>query len=107
MRWRMVAMVFAGTAVMGSGSSLLARAQAPSQEPVAVTDCADSEALKAKREDRGKRLQDWPNLARYREANAVSFAPEKNDARVVIMGDSITDGWSRPQFGRFFPGKPY
>jgi lysophospholipase L1-like esterase len=23
------------------------------------------------------------------------------------MGDSITDGWSSPQFGGFFPGKPY
>ena len=23
------------------------------------------------------------------------------------MGDSITDGWSNPQFGGFFPAKPY
>jgi len=23
------------------------------------------------------------------------------------MGDSITDGWQQPQFGGFFPGKPY
>ncbi len=23
------------------------------------------------------------------------------------MGDSITDGWSNPEFGGFFPGKPY
>jgi len=26
---------------------------------------------------------------------------------VVFMGDSITDSWQQPQFGGFFPGKPY
>jgi len=25
----------------------------------------------------------------------------------VFMGDSITDMWAQPQFGGFFPGKPY
>ena len=27
--------------------------------------------------------------------------------RVVFMGDSITDGWTHPENGGFFPGKPY
>ena len=52
-------------------------------------------------------LNDWANLARYREANGVLAAPGKDELRVVFMGDSITDMWARPQFGGFFPGKPY
>src|ERR1700681_900661 len=52
-------------------------------------------------------LQDWPNLAHYREANAKLPARGKNETRVVFMGDSITEGWSNPQNGGFFPGKPY
>ena len=54
-----------------------------------------------------KTLQDWPNLARYRAANATLAPPANNEPRVVFMGDSITDMWVQPQFGGFFPGKPY
>ena len=53
------------------------------------------------------RLSDWPNLARYREANRTLAAPGPGEARVVFMGDSITDAWPQPRFGPFFPGKPY
>jgi acyl-CoA thioesterase-1 len=50
-------------------------------------------------------LLDWPNLARFREANAMLSRPAGNENRVVFFGDSITEGWSRD--GGFFPGKPY
>lgn len=50
---------------------------------------------------------DWPNLARYSEANKQVAPPEKNEQRVVFMGDSITDSWDDPVYGGFFPGKPY
>jgi lysophospholipase L1-like esterase len=53
------------------------------------------------------RLRDWANLARYREANRTLPAPAAGEARVVFMGDSITDAWPQPRFGAFFPGKPY
>jgi len=53
------------------------------------------------------RLSDWPNLARYREANRMLAAPGPGEGRVVFMGDSITDAWPQPRFGAFFPGKPY
>jgi lysophospholipase L1-like esterase len=54
-----------------------------------------------------KTLLDWPNLARYREANASLVPPAAGEQRVVFMGDSITDMWVLPRFGEFFPGKPY
>jgi lysophospholipase L1-like esterase len=53
------------------------------------------------------RLKDWAFMARYREDNAKLGKPAAGEARVVFMGDSITDSWQQPRFGGFFPGKPY
>jgi lysophospholipase L1-like esterase len=52
------------------------------------------------------RLRDWPNLARYREANA-ELKRAGNRAAVVFMGDSITDNWDNDGYGGFFPGAGY
>jgi len=49
---------------------------------------------------------DWPALDHYREANAQLAPPTANEARVVFMGNSITEGWA-PRFATQFPGKPY
>lgn len=49
---------------------------------------------------------DWPNLAKYRDANAQLPPPAKNENRVVFMGNSITEGWNQ-YFPTMFPGKPY
>src|SRR5215471_11092505 len=51
-----------------------------------------------------KKLDDWPQLGRYADANAA--LPATQASRVVFYGDSITDGWTR-NGGTFFPGKPY
>ena len=53
------------------------------------------------------RLRDWAQLERYRDANRQLPPPSAAEARVVFMGDSITDLWQQPHFGGFFPGKPY
>ena len=53
------------------------------------------------------RLRDWPNLTRYRDANRALTQPSGSEARVVFMGDSITDAWPEPRYGTFFVGKPY
>jgi len=53
------------------------------------------------------RLDDWPMLSRYRDANAAVAPPAAGENRVVFMGDSITDSWDDPKYGGFFPGKPY
>jgi len=66
---------------------------------------ADPNAELKTRLDRAEaKLKDWPNLARYHDANAKLAPPAKNEDRVVFMGDSITDGWKLAQY---FPGKPY
>jgi lysophospholipase L1-like esterase len=72
-----------------------------------AADCADLPALQARLEHDEMTLQDWPQLGRYREANAKLSPPAKGEDRVVFMGDSITDMWALPKFGGFFPGKPY
>jgi lysophospholipase L1-like esterase len=75
------------------------------QTPVAAP-CPDMAAALTALMRNDTRLRDWPNLARYREANRTLPAPG-HDARVVFMGDSITDLWQQPRYGGFFPGKPY
>lgn len=49
-------------------------------------------------------LRDWPNLARFRDEDAKLGAPAKGEARVVFMGDSITESWA---LADSFPGKGY
>ena len=77
--------------------SLAALAQTPPTE--------DSvEVLQRRIEAMQRRLNDWPQLGRYAEANTKLALPAKGEDRVVFMGDSITDGW---KLAEFFPGKPY
>ena len=49
---------------------------------------------------------DWAYLARFRDANAALAAPAPGEARVVFLGNSITEAWA-PRFATLFPGKPY
>jgi acyl-CoA thioesterase I len=103
--------------VLALGAPVLTQAPTtPAQQPAAQTAAANTPppatcpematALQAlMRSD--VRLRDWPQLARYRDANRTVVAPAASEARVVFMGDSITDAWQQPRFGGFFPGKPY
>ena len=84
--------------------SSISNAQAPDSAPLSK----QVAALEDKVARQEKTLQDWPNLGRYRDANLNLAAPAAGEARVVFMGDSITDMWVMPQFAPgFFPGKPY
>jgi len=81
----------------------------PTQEAPkkAQENCVDLSSLEKKMEALDSPLKDWPELAHCREANAKVAPPAKDEERVVFLGDSITAGWQSPQFGGFFPGKPY
>jgi lysophospholipase L1-like esterase len=49
-------------------------------------------------------MNDFGELARYRDDNARLQPPAPEEKRVVFFGDSITDAWPLPEY---FPGKPY
>jgi acetyl esterase/lipase/lysophospholipase L1-like esterase len=50
--------------------------------------------------------QDWANLKRFKEENMKAGLPKANENRVVFMGNSITEGWSKFD-PSFWEGKPY
>src|SRR6266850_102036 len=101
---RMAVALFLTAGVTGAQVPTGTQSNAPSS---ASPDCADLPVLNERLERANKILHDWPNLGRYAEANATLAAPAKFELRVVFMGDSITDAWISPEFGGFFPGKPY
>ena len=79
----------------------------PQQAPAPAPTCPELATAMTSLMRNDARLRDWPNLARYREANRALAAPAEKEQRVVFMGDSITDAWPQPRFGDFFAGKPY
>jgi lysophospholipase L1-like esterase len=50
--------------------------------------------------------EDFAQIGRFAEENAALGPPARGEERVVFMGDSITEGWSRASPG-FFDGRPY
>lgn len=90
--WKLVSLVFL-TAAFGFTS--MAQTPSPTTDP--NPDKTRADRLQA-------RLNDFANLARYREANGKLAPPVKGENRVVFMGDSITDGW---KLNEYFPNKPY
>lgn len=84
------------------------------QEKQEVSGTSTCEKLtESQRADLDRTLNDWPFLTKYREANVQLGAPRSGEDRVVFMGDSITEGWGKPESSPpsggngFFPGKPY
>ena len=109
-----------GCAVVGC-CGVAARGQtsptAPANPPSSMVQMVPNRAEQAavtQRESREQQLMtDWPDLAKYGEADAALPPPAPGENRVVFMGDSITQIW--PFHGayplaadsEFFPGKPY
>src|SRR5258708_16271996 len=88
-----------------------ASAQTPATTPTLSPAAAGTAApgtrdLQADLQRAQDKLKDWPNLGRYRDANALVQAPGPEENRVVFMGDSLTDNWGQKN-GKFFPRKPY
>jgi acyl-CoA thioesterase-1 len=51
-------------------------------------------------------LSDWAGLTRYGSENSELPPPGPTEARVVFLGDQITERWGQDR-AAFFPGKPY
>jgi acyl-CoA thioesterase-1 len=75
----------------------LAAQTAPPAPAVPCPQAAQVEHMEAQ-------LADWPQLARYRDADAALPPAAPGEQRVVFYGDSITDAWN---IADSFPGKPY
>lgn len=69
----------------------------PAPAPMSAWERSHQEQLK----------NDWPWLARFKEADLKMAAPAPGENRVVFMGDSITEGWHFEGPDGSFPGKPY
>jgi lysophospholipase L1-like esterase len=79
---------------------------AAAQTAVAPVECPDFTRALQDMMRNDARLRDWPELGRYRMANAdLLRAGTRVD--VVFLGDSITDAWTSERYGGFFPGKGY
>ena len=102
MRTIWLSFLLIGPLVLAQQPAVLAPAQGalPSQSatPVPLT--------QAQIEKMQRKLEDWPQLGRYRDDNLKLAVAAPGERRVVFLGDSITDFWGR-HYGRFFPGKPY
>jgi lysophospholipase L1-like esterase len=98
-----VLLLFVGSAKFGfSQAQAPAPGQAATALPPEALNCTElAGALRAVSAS-DTRLRDWPQIARYRDANRVVTGVD-----AVFMGDSITDFWPQPRFGAFFPGKNY
>ena len=84
------------------GGTLAAQSGTPAALPLQTTPDLAAQQQEAQQ----RLLQDWANLARYRDDNGKLARPTGSEQRVVFIGDSITDAWGRRR-GSFFPGKPY
>lgn len=51
-------------------------------------------------------MQDWPYLSKYQQENASLPLPISDENRVVFLGDSITEFWSK-EHSYFSQNKSY
>ena len=84
--------------MMAGSSVLMAQNNQPKPTP------EQQEAWKKAAEERFH--NDWANLNHFRFENTKIGLPAPGEKRIVFMGNSITEGWSRTDSG-FFAGKPY
>ena len=101
-----VVVVWGVVALGGAAGAQTPSPEPPPRAPSTPAECAER-AVQRQMERAAAIMGDWPNLSRYRDANATLLPAAKGEARVVFMGDSITDNWDNEGYGGFFPGRPY
>jgi acyl-CoA thioesterase I len=88
-------------------------ASAAAQQPKSAEQAAFDQLTPYQKSLLERTYNDWPYLAKYRDADKALPASAGDEPRVVFMGDSITEGWGQsgvpaaPNHAEFFPGKPY
>jgi acyl-CoA thioesterase-1 len=81
-----------------------AGSQMGSQTPAAAVQNPVPQTGQYRTERDQRLLTDFGDLGRFKDADAALGASAAGEARVVFMGDSITQGW---KLDESFPGKPY
>jgi len=94
--------------ILCAAAASMTAQQAPSAPPVvaSVPSCPELATALTNLARSDVRMRDWPNLARYREANKTLGPARGGEKRAVFMGDSITDAWPQ-RASEFFAGRPY
>ncbi|MDI7774172.1 GDSL-type esterase/lipase family protein [Asticcacaulis sp. EMRT-3] len=105
MRRKLLTGAIAGGAAFSLAASLATGARAQN----AGQNNAESEKVQSQLQDfNGPELnvtpvgEDWAQLHRYHDANTGVAALPQDKRRVVMMGDSITDNWAKPDFSGTF-----
>lgn len=81
---------------------------APAQViPTPPPPAANAAAAERERAHAEQLKNDWPFLAKFKDADIALGAPAPGENRVVFMGDSITEHWHFSEPGGSFAGKPY
>jgi lysophospholipase L1-like esterase len=93
--------ILAGQAVaQTSGQAAVPTSQVPEASPANPPEATDAaRAVSTPPPPQPSPNIDWAYLKRYRQANAQAAALPPAQRAVVMMGDSITDNWARPEFG--------
>ncbi|HXE35300.1 MAG TPA: SGNH/GDSL hydrolase family protein [Verrucomicrobiae bacterium] len=108
--------LFLTAAVLLCGPLAFSQAAAPAAPPqnqIPADQAAWEQLTPYQKSQLERTYNDWPFLAKFREANTLLTLPSPGETRVVFMGDSITEGWgmkataTSPARSEFFPGKPY
>jgi len=102
--------VFALVALFTFPQAATLPAQTASPAPEAKTPCVTPKPPEVSAWQKARDAQmkdDFPWLAKFKEADLKLGPPAAGEDRVVFMGDSITEFWKIEGPEGLFPGKPY
>lgn len=89
-------------AAQTTGQAATPSTQVPEASPVTPPEAQDAARVVQAPPPPPSPNIDWANLKRYRQANVDALALAPAQRTVVMMGDSITDNWARPEHGNGF-----
>ncbi len=86
--------------------SILARVRAQFEEGriAPPPDMTPEDIAAYRRMEADQRTRDWPNICRFRAANADLMRQPESERQVVFMGDSITQNWGLAEPAYFSNG---